>query len=63
VGLSPKELYLQMGISWRLYSKVEILESGCYLFVLGIAELFHYYRMERAEPLLKESIKDFRFGR
>jgi tetratricopeptide (TPR) repeat protein len=34
-------------------------ELGCYLFVLGIAELFHAYRMEKAEPMLMESCQHF----
>ncbi len=29
-------------------------ELGCYLFVLGIAALYHYFHMERAEALLGE---------
>lgn len=35
-------------------------ELGCVLFVLGMAELFHTYRIEKTEPLLRESIKIFR---
>jgi predicted ATPase/DNA-binding SARP family transcriptional activator len=34
-------------------------DLGCFLFVLGIAELYHEYRMEKAEPLLKECIRNF----
>jgi tetratricopeptide (TPR) repeat protein len=34
-------------------------ELGCVLFVLGMAELFHTYRIVKAEPLLRESIKYF----
>jgi tetratricopeptide (TPR) repeat protein len=59
-GSVSKELYLQMGNKLATVQQGgDPFESGCYLFVLGIAELYHYYRMERAEPLLKESIKDF----
>jgi predicted ATPase/DNA-binding SARP family transcriptional activator len=59
-GSVSKELYLQMGNKLATVQQGgDPFESGCYLFVLGIAELYHYYRMERAEPLLKASIKDF----
>lgn len=57
-------------VSKELYSQIERhlmdvrhsgkpFELGCHLYTLGIAELYHNYRMERAEPLLKESIKNF----
>ncbi|MBE0697863.1 MAG: hypothetical protein IH586_13155 [Anaerolineaceae bacterium] len=34
-------------------------ELGCHLYILGIAELYHAYRVDKAEPLLRESIKNF----
>lgn len=37
----------------------DLFELGCHLFVLGVVELFHYFRPEKAEYLLKESIRNF----
>lgn len=34
-------------------------ETACYLYVLGISELYHTYQVEIAEPLLMESIENF----
>jgi tetratricopeptide (TPR) repeat protein len=59
-GSVSKELYSQIE---RHLSDVrqsgDPFELGCHLYTLGIAELYHNYRTERAEPLLKESIKNF----
>ena len=63
--------YLMGGsVSRELYTQIEKsladkqpggdpFELACHLFVLGIAELFHQHRMEKAEPLLMESCKHF----
>ena len=37
----------------------DLFETGCSLYTLGIIAAFWYYRMEEAEPLLKESIEIF----
>lgn len=63
--------YLMAGTPSReLYTQIEKqfldrepggdpFEQGCLLFVLGIAELFHTFRMEKAESLLMESCQHF----
>ncbi len=59
-GAVSKELYLQMEknlVDVRLGGNP--FELGCHLFVLGVAELFHSYRVKKAEPLLRESVKQF----
>jgi len=59
-GAVSKELYLQIEKSLAdVRQSGDPFEIGCTLFVLGIAELFHYYRLENAEPLLTESLKNF----
>ncbi len=59
-GSVSKELYMQMAKNLAsVQQDGDPFELGCYLFVLGIAELYHYYRMENAEPLLRESVNKF----
>ena len=59
-GSVSRELYTQIEKSLAdIQPGRDPFELGCYLFVLGIAELFHQYRMEKAEPLLMESCKHF----
>ena len=59
-GAVSKELYLQIEESLAdVRQSGDPFEIGCTLFVLGIAELYHYYRLEKAEPLLTESCKNF----
>jgi DNA-binding SARP family transcriptional activator/predicted ATPase len=59
-GSVSRELYTQIEKSLAdMQLDRDPFELGCYLFVLGIAELFHLYRMEKAEPLLMESCKHF----
>lgn len=60
-GAVTKDLYAE--IEKRLPDAQQCgdpFELGCHLFVLGIAELFHTYRVEKAEALLSESVKSFR---
>jgi tetratricopeptide (TPR) repeat protein len=59
-GSVSKELYSQM--QKRLVDVQQAgdpFELGCHLFVLGIAQLYHAYCLEKAEPLLRESIQNF----
>ena len=59
-GSVSRELYMQIEKSLAdMQPDRDPFELGCYLFVLGIAELFHLHRMEKAEPLLMESCKHF----
>ncbi len=59
-GAVSKELYSQVeGNLAAVRQSGDSFELGCHLYTLGIAELYHYYRIEKAEPLLRESIKNF----
>jgi predicted ATPase/DNA-binding SARP family transcriptional activator len=59
-GAVSRELYQQIERNLaEVQQSRDPFEIGCTLFVLGIAELFHFYRMEKAEPLLRESCKSF----
>lgn len=60
-GSVSKELYLQIERHLADVQKIgDPFELGCHLYTLGIAELYHAYRLEKAEPLLRESIKNFK---
>jgi DNA-binding SARP family transcriptional activator/predicted ATPase len=59
-GAASSELYIQIEHNLAdMRADVDPAELGFYLFVLGIAELFHTYRMEKAEALLMESCQHF----
>ena len=59
-GSVSKELYIAIEKDFEAVKQAgNPFELGCVLFVLGIAELFHTFRIEKAEPLLKESIQKF----
>jgi DNA-binding SARP family transcriptional activator/predicted ATPase len=59
-GTISREIYMQIEKSLaNMQPGSDPFELGCYLFVLGIAELFHAYRMEKAEPMLMESCQHF----
>jgi DNA-binding SARP family transcriptional activator/predicted ATPase len=59
-GAVSKELYSQVEANLAAVRQSgDSFELGCHLYTLGIAELYHYYRIEKAEPLLRESIKNF----
>ncbi len=59
-GSVSKELYQHMEKNLPVVKQCgDPFEIGCYLYVIGIAELYHFYRMEKAEPLLMESISSF----
>jgi len=59
-GSVTKELYVQMEKKLAdVQQGSDPFELGCHLFVLGIGELYHNYRMDKAEPLLRESVKNF----
>jgi DNA-binding SARP family transcriptional activator/predicted ATPase len=59
-GSVSKELYIMIEKNFEDVKQAgNPFELGCVLFVLGMAELFHTFRIEKAEPLLKESIKNF----
>ena len=59
-GAVSRELYLQIEKSLAdVRQSGDPFEIGCTLFILGIAELFHYYRLEKAEALLMESCQSF----
>ena len=54
------ELYLQMEKNLTEVRQADNpFELACHLYVLGIRELFHFYRMEKAEALLQDSIRNF----
>jgi DNA-binding SARP family transcriptional activator/predicted ATPase len=55
------ELYLQMKKNLTEVQQADDpFELACHLYVLGVGELFHFYRMEKAEALLQESIRNFK---
>jgi DNA-binding SARP family transcriptional activator/predicted ATPase len=59
-GAVSRELYMQMEQNLAHVQRGgDPFEIGCYLFVLGIAELYHAYRMDKAEPMLLESCQHF----
>ncbi|MBN2046174.1 MAG: hypothetical protein JW757_14215 [Anaerolineales bacterium] len=59
-GAPSREIYTQIEkIYLELPPGDDPFERGCLLFVLGIAELYHTYRMEKAEPLLMECCHQF----
>jgi len=59
-GAISKELFLQMEKSLlEVRQSNDPFELACHLYVLGVVELFHFYRMEKAEALLQESIQNF----
>jgi DNA-binding SARP family transcriptional activator/predicted ATPase len=59
-GSVSKELYMTIEMFFDDVKQAgNPFELGCVLFVLGMAELFHTYRIEKAEPLLRESINNF----
>ena len=59
-GSVSKELYITIKKDFEDQNQIENpFERGCVLFTLGIAELFHFSRIEKAEPLLKECIQNF----
>jgi len=59
-GAASKELYMQMEQNLvHVQRGGDPFEIGCYLFVLGIAELYHAYRMDKAEAMLMESCQHF----
>jgi len=59
-GSVSRELYLEIEKNLEDVKRSgNPIELGCILYVLGTAELYHGYRMEKAEPLLRESIKNF----
>jgi DNA-binding SARP family transcriptional activator/predicted ATPase len=59
-GAVSREIYLEVEKNLALIRQSgNPFESGCTLFVLGIAELFHFYHMDKAESLLTESCRSF----
>jgi predicted negative regulator of RcsB-dependent stress response len=58
-GGVSRELYLELKNDLKYAEQGgDPFELGCRLYVLGIGELYHEYQMEKAEPLLKQSIKN-----
>jgi DNA-binding SARP family transcriptional activator/predicted ATPase len=59
-GAVTKEIYtFLVGILADVRRIGDPFELGCHLFTLGIGALFHEYDLEKAKPLLEESIRSF----
>lgn len=59
-GSVSQELYLEIERNLEYVKQGgDPFELGCHLFTLGIAELYHAFRLERADPLLYASIHNF----
>ena len=59
-GAVSKELILQMEKNLAEVRRGDDpFELGCHLYVMGVMELFHFYREDKAEALLQEGIRNF----
>lgn len=59
-GSVSRELYLEIEKNLEYVERSgDAFELGYYLYILGIAELYHYYRIEKAQSLLEACIQNF----